>query len=349
MPNSSRNHSVASRAPADSCGRLLWVDDEASLVTYAQKLFGRRGYTVTGALTGAEGLQLGSANTYDVIILDVKLPDCSGLDVLRSFREAGIDARVLLLTAFFDEELASQAYRLGATECRAKRRVGDALVQLVEDVMRRQNPRLIGQSIPSPPREPMVALVEAIDSIASARDRSLLDQPRDIGGSVLRLLVHGIADPDLSIPAFYRVAAALKLTLRRRDLPPGTLLSEVRQLLVGVRRTPQLHAVVARVVNYFEASPAHGAAVTEDEVGFRFGMSPAHLGRVIHKETGLGFRRWPRGARLRGAVRELATGREHVGQIARTYGWQASKFDAAFHRLFGLTPSEFRALLRSSA
>ena len=76
-----------------------------------------------------------------------------------------------------------------------------------------------------------------------------------------------------------------------------------------------------------------------------FGIDPAHLGRLVRRATGLGFRDWKLGIRLRLAVRALAESDAPVKWVAHESGFASTaQFDRGFRRVFGMTPGEFRRL-----
>jgi DNA-binding NtrC family response regulator len=93
---------------------ILVIDDEAVIREVLQRLLSRAGYRVTTAATGARGLELGLAGGYDLILLDLMLPDRSGMDVLRDLLASSDDAMVLMMTAYATVETAVEAMRAGA-------------------------------------------------------------------------------------------------------------------------------------------------------------------------------------------------------------------------------------------
>ena len=79
--------------------RILVVEDEVKMAGLLRRGLAEEGYAVDIARTGADGLWAGSENPYDAIVLDLMLPDQSGVDVCRSLRERGRWMPVLMLTA----------------------------------------------------------------------------------------------------------------------------------------------------------------------------------------------------------------------------------------------------------
>jgi two-component system, OmpR family, response regulator len=79
--------------------KLLVVEDEARIAAFLAKGLTAHGYAVEWASTGAEGLRLGVAPDVGLVILDLKLPDLDGLEVLIGLRERGSTVPVLILSA----------------------------------------------------------------------------------------------------------------------------------------------------------------------------------------------------------------------------------------------------------
>jgi len=79
--------------------KLLVVEDEARIAAFLEKGLTAHGYAVEWASTGAEGLTLGVAPDVALVILDLKLPDLDGLEVLSGLRERGAMVPVLILSA----------------------------------------------------------------------------------------------------------------------------------------------------------------------------------------------------------------------------------------------------------
>ncbi len=79
--------------------RVLIVEDEPHIAEQLARTLEGSGYAVDRAATGEEGRVLGAVNAYDAVLLDLGLPNEDGLTVLRKWRDAGVLAPVLVLTA----------------------------------------------------------------------------------------------------------------------------------------------------------------------------------------------------------------------------------------------------------
>jgi DNA-binding response OmpR family regulator len=95
---------------------ILIVEDEYAVARGIQYALQQEGYDVTVARKGAEGLDFATRNAPDLVILDVRLPDMDGFEVLRRLRGAGNKAPVLFLTARSDEMDKVVGLELGADD-----------------------------------------------------------------------------------------------------------------------------------------------------------------------------------------------------------------------------------------
>src|SRR2546426_11153746 len=93
---------------------LLIVDDELGMRQFLTHLFQRDGHNVRVAENGARAMELLRQEPADLIISDVKMPDMSGIELLRAARELLPDAEVIMMTAFANVETAREAFLLGA-------------------------------------------------------------------------------------------------------------------------------------------------------------------------------------------------------------------------------------------
>jgi two-component system OmpR family response regulator len=79
--------------------RVLVVEDEIKMARLLERGLGEEGYAVDVAGDGAEALWLAAENPYDIILLDLMLPDADGVETCRQLRERGIWAPVMMVTA----------------------------------------------------------------------------------------------------------------------------------------------------------------------------------------------------------------------------------------------------------
>jgi DNA-binding response OmpR family regulator len=94
--------------------RVLAVDDESLIRMSLAIALTREGYTVETAASGLEAMELLEKNRYDLVLLDLRLPDVSGMEVLRYARRLDPTVKVLLVTASSNAPTLSEARNQGA-------------------------------------------------------------------------------------------------------------------------------------------------------------------------------------------------------------------------------------------
>ncbi len=94
--------------------RLLVIDDEPDLRTLYEMTLLREGFTLDSAGTVEDALALLATRRYDAVITDMRLPDGSGLDILRWLEQQGRSERALVITAYGSAENAVEALKAGA-------------------------------------------------------------------------------------------------------------------------------------------------------------------------------------------------------------------------------------------
>jgi diguanylate cyclase (GGDEF)-like protein/PAS domain S-box-containing protein len=118
--------------------RVLLVDDEARIREAVQELIAQPEREILHAGTGTEALRILASQPIDLALLDIRLPDMTGLDILEDMRRDGLDTRVIIVSADDQVDSAIAALRLGAYEyvrkpfepAALRRTVDNALVQL---------------------------------------------------------------------------------------------------------------------------------------------------------------------------------------------------------------------------
>src|SRR5438105_7349741 len=100
--------------------RLLVVDDERSMRELLSIVLRREGYDVTLAENGRTAIDALERGRYDLLISDIKMPDMSGVDVLRAAKRIDQDILGIMITAFASTESAVEAMRLGACDYLSK-------------------------------------------------------------------------------------------------------------------------------------------------------------------------------------------------------------------------------------
>jgi DNA-binding NtrC family response regulator len=94
--------------------KLLLVDDEEGFVNVLSKRMARRNIDVTKAYSGSEAIQALRKKDFDVAVLDLKMEDMDGLEVLKVFKKMVAHMPVIMLTGHGSERAAREGIELGA-------------------------------------------------------------------------------------------------------------------------------------------------------------------------------------------------------------------------------------------
>lgn len=113
--------------------KVLVVEDEIKMLATIMLLLDRSGFDVSGGQTGAEAIQLCRREEFDLVILDVSLPDKSGYEVCAWLREDFRFNRtpIVFISSFWSESDRQRACELGAADCIDKALDGPAFVQRI--------------------------------------------------------------------------------------------------------------------------------------------------------------------------------------------------------------------------
>src|SRR3954469_10902064 len=96
--------------------RLLGVDDEPDILRFISRCFRGQGYAVDCASGAADGLELTRSRDYDLILLDLMMPDGDGIAALEKLVAANPDQRILVLSGLIDVDTKVRCLELGAVD-----------------------------------------------------------------------------------------------------------------------------------------------------------------------------------------------------------------------------------------
>ncbi|PYV55043.1 MAG: DNA-binding response regulator [Acidobacteria bacterium] len=196
-----QHRSTLGDAPG-SLGAVLIIDDEAAIRESLETLLELEGYTVTSAASGEEGLARIGENSYDLVLLDLALPDRSGLDLLAEIRHHDPSLSVIMITAYGTVENAVLAMQAGAANFVQKpwdneklladvgaavmrRRAEEENVQLKRALKQRYNfENIVGKS------EPMLKIFDLVGQVAASRSTILLQGESGTGKELIAKAIH---------------------------------------------------------------------------------------------------------------------------------------------------------------
>jgi DNA-binding NtrC family response regulator len=185
-----------------TAGRILIIDDEAAIRESLETLLQLEGYAVVVAATGREGLSHIEQRAFDVILLDLALPDKNGMDVLAEIRMQHPQQAVIMITAYGTVENAVRAMQSGATNfiqkpwdneklladvraAVARQRAEEENVQLKRALKQRYNfEHIVGKS------EPMLKIFDLVAQVAPSRSTVLLQGESGTGKELIAKAIH---------------------------------------------------------------------------------------------------------------------------------------------------------------
>lgn len=119
--------------------KVLIVDDEKSIVTLLTFNLGKAGFKTEVAYDGAEAIKKAEQTAYDLIVLDIMLPEIDGIEVCKHLRRNKIDTPILMLTAKGDEFDKILGLELGADDYLTKPFSPREVVARIKAILRRTN------------------------------------------------------------------------------------------------------------------------------------------------------------------------------------------------------------------
>jgi two-component system chemotaxis response regulator CheY len=133
-PGASR---LAHRPSLDTMARILLVDDEAKIRRPVRRVLERAGHTVSEADDGMAALRLQTAQPFDLIITDIYMPDCDGIEFLIAVRRTS-DVKVIVVSggdSTGTTEMLRDAELLGAVRALPKPTGAKELLALVTEIL----------------------------------------------------------------------------------------------------------------------------------------------------------------------------------------------------------------------
>ncbi len=266
-------------SPQETRGKILVVDDEEDIRESLETLLAMEGYTVDLASSGGEGLQRIENVQYDLVLLDLMMPDRSGMDVLRDIRERDREVPVFMVTAYGTIPVAVEALKAGATDfiqkpwrneqllieierALAKRRLETENVLLKRALKQRYSfPNIVGKS------DRMLRILDLVTQVAPSRSNILITGETGTGKELIAKAIH--ANSPRADQVFFAVNSG--------SLPPELLESTLFGHTKG-----SFTGAVASQKGYFEI--ANKGTIFFDEIGTLSMDMQAKLLRVIQEK-----------------------------------------------------------------
>src|SRR6202008_3587099 len=183
-------------------GWVLIIGDEAEIGESLQTLLEMEGYDVEAAATGQQGLNRIGQRAFDLILLDLALPDRNGMDILADLRAQAPGLSVIMITAYGTVENAVKAMQSGAANfiqkpwdneklladvraAIARHKAEEENIQLKRALKQRYNfEHIVGKS------EPMLKIFDLVAQVAPSRSTVLLQGESGSGKELIAKAIH---------------------------------------------------------------------------------------------------------------------------------------------------------------
>ncbi len=193
---------ASSSTAIETKGNVLVVDDEPDIRESLQLLLGDGGYSVDLAQNAAEGLHKMESRGYDLVLLDLMMPDRSGMEVLQEVRQRDRETPIFMITAYGSVEAAVKALKYGANDYFSKPWDNEKLLIEIDRMIARRRleyenthlkrafkqrysfPNIIGKS------ERMVKLLDVVSQVAPARSTILITGETGTGKELVAKAIH---------------------------------------------------------------------------------------------------------------------------------------------------------------
>jgi len=262
-------------------GRVLVIDDEAVIRETLSALLEIEGYEVDLAASGADGERRLEQRAYDLVLLDLMMPEKSGMEVLRDIRERDRHTPIFMITAYGTVEAAVQAVKLGANDYLAKpwdnekllieidrviagQRLIDENTQLKRALKQRYSfPNIVGKS------DRMLRVFDLVAQVAATKSTILITGETGTGKELIAKAIHANSNPPRSEHAFVAVNSGSLPT----ELLESTLFGHVKGAFTSAIHNKK---------GAFEV--ANKGTIFFDEVGTIGAETQAKLLRVIQEK-----------------------------------------------------------------
>lgn len=163
--------------------RILVIEDDLTFSRILEGFLSKNGYSVSVCHKGQDGLKSFAADPFDLVLLDYRLPDTTGMDVLVEIKKISQQSQVIIMTSFSDIRTAVKAMKMGAFEYITKPVNPDELLMLVQQALKKEKSNAVVQEKITPIKQ----FVEGTSPIA----RKLHDYVRLVAPTDMSVIIEG--------------------------------------------------------------------------------------------------------------------------------------------------------------
>ena len=176
--------------------KILIIDDEESIRDGCTQVLSRKGYQVESAGYALKGLQMALTNIYDIILLDIRMPEMDGLEILREIKiEKNVSAKVIIITGYGSIPMAVEAMRNGAFNFLTKPYSASDLREAVEEALRQCDVNIAEKelSVLIGTSDYIKDLKESIKRIAQTDSTVLISGESGTGKELVARTIHNLS------------------------------------------------------------------------------------------------------------------------------------------------------------
>lgn len=188
---------------------ILVIDDDPEHIEIIEHILGRRGYRVTAATTAERGLALVANGNFHVLVLDMRLPDRDGIEVLGQIRSRDGDLAVIVLTGYPSVETAVASLKGGVSDYVEKPIDPERLLAAVAKVVEQKG------LLRDPEQGLLYSVGTKVRAERKAQGLTLKQVARRTGLSVSLLSQIERAESSASVASLYKIASALGTSLEK--------------------------------------------------------------------------------------------------------------------------------------
>ncbi len=115
------------------CRKILIIDDEDIIGKACEMILTEEGFLCNHCSSGKDGLKMALQSSYDVLLLDIKLKDINGMDILKEIKRKKPELYIVVITGYSTVENAVKAMKLGANDYLSKPFSDDDIISAVEE------------------------------------------------------------------------------------------------------------------------------------------------------------------------------------------------------------------------